>query len=724
MNAKLLEAAGKGDVAAVKSLLDQGADVDADNGRGGTPLYVAAEQGRAGVARVLLERGADPNVKDLEWGRTPLRHASLPDSTPRGKTERAEIIKMLLDKGAGSDGDALSDLISGGHIDAAKTILSRGKVDPSYLNQALRAAKRAGAAEVADALVKAGAKEPGEMDAPRSVERLKRIGGLYRSASGQEVTIGPSPQGDTVLLGRRGQDRVGLLPLDFRMFRSFDMKLVMMLATSELPPSALTLKEGGLTEVYTRVGDAPSTSDSTPSSKTTDAPVARVDPSTTVLPTAKDGNWPGFRGVSSSGVATNSHPPITWDVTTGANIAWKTPISGLAHSSPIVWGNRVFVTTAVPAQDDAVMFRHGNAANTNVDAINRSTHDDVMYTWRVYALDRETGKILWNKTAHEGVPRSHRHVSQTQANSTPATDGTHVVVWLGSEGLYCYDVNGALLWKKDLGALKSGYVIDPSYEWNTASSPVIYKNLVILQVDLIKDSFIAAFDVKTGKEVWRTSRADEVPSWATPLVYEGPTRTEIVTLAPNYARGYDPLTGKELWRLGKHSIYAAPSPIAGPGLFVITSGSGNSVQPIYAIRAGVSGDITLKDDEEKNAAVVWSKLRGGAFIPTPILYDGLLYVTNEGGILAAYKIDTGERVYQQRMTRGGSYSSSAVAADGRIYVSSEDGDVIVAKAGPSFEKLAQNQMNEMIMASPAVSRNMIIFRTQHHVIAIEERSRP
>jgi outer membrane protein assembly factor BamB len=571
-------------------------------------------------------------------------------------------------------------------------------------------------------LIKAGAKEPGEMDAPRSAERLKRVTGLYRSASGQEVTLGPSPQGDTVLLGGRGQNRIGLLPLDFRMFRSFDMKLVMMLSTSALPPTALTLKEGGRTETYTRVGDAVSTSDG--AAKTTEASMGITDPSTTALPAATDGNWPGFRGLSSSGVAAKSHPPITWDVSTGANIAWKTPIPGLAHSSPIVWANRVFVTTAVPAEADAVMFRHGNAANTNVDAINRSTRDETLYTWRVYALDRDTGKILWNKTAHEGVPRSQRHVSQTQANSTPATDGTHLVVWLGSEGLYCYDFNGTLLWKKDLGALKSGYVIDPSYEWNTASSPVIYKNSVILQVDLLKDSFIASFDVNTGKEIWRTSRADEVPSWATPLVYEGPTRTEIVTLAPNYARGYDPATGKELWRLGKHSIYSAPSPIAGPGLFVITSGSGNSVQPIYAIRAGASGDITLKDDEEKNAAVAWSKLRGGAFIPTPLLYDGLLYVTNEGGILASYKIDTGERVYQQRMTRGGSYSSSAVAADGRLYVASEDGDVIVAKAGPTFEKLAQKQMKEMIMASPAISGNMIIYRTQHHVIAIEERSRP
>ena len=239
LNARLLEAAGKGDVATAKALLDQGADVDADNGRGGTPLYVAAEQGHAGVARLLLERGADPNVKDLEWGRTPLRHASLPDSRPQGKIDRAEIIKMLLDKGSGSDGDALSDLIQGGHIEAAKTILSRGKVDPSYLNGALRAAQRARASELVEILVKAGAKEPGPMDSARSAERLKLVNGLYRSASGQEVTLGPSPQGDTLLLGRRGQNRTALLPLDFRMFRSFDMKLVMTLSSSTLPPEGV-----------------------------------------------------------------------------------------------------------------------------------------------------------------------------------------------------------------------------------------------------------------------------------------------------------------------------------------------------------------------------------------------------------------------------------------------------------------------------------------------------
>jgi outer membrane protein assembly factor BamB len=722
LNAQLLDAAGKGDAAAVASLLARGADVDADNGRGATPLYVAAEQGQLEVVKILLDHGADPNVKDLEWGRTPLRHASLPDSRPSGKAARAEIIRLLLARGAGMEGDALVDLISGGHVEAAETIVRHGTVDPSYLNVALAAAQRKGLTDLAKMLVEAGAKEPGPLDSPRSPERLKLVSGVFRSSSGAEVTLGPSQQGDTLLLSRPGQSRFALLPLDFRTLRSFDMTVVVDLKAGSLPPSALTLKQGGRVETYTRVSDtaAPTTSPAANAPRASGAGNRSSEPAIArAIPIARGGVWPAFRGVGASGVADDPRTPTEWDVASGTNIRWKTPIPGLAHSSPVVWGDRVFVTTAIAANEDALTFRHGAAAGSNVDAINRSTKDDVPYSWRVYALDRQTGKNLWERVAHEGVPRTQRHVSQSQANSTPATDGSHVVAWFGSEGVYCYSVDGKLLWQRDLGPLTSGYAVDPSYVWNTASSPVIYKKVLILQVDLIKDSYIAALDIDTGKDVWRTPR-DDAPSWSTPLVYEGPERTEIVTLAPNYARGYDPDTGKELWRLGKHSIYAVPTPIAGPRLFLITSGSGNSVQPIYAIRPGASGNITLKDDEDSNQFVAWSKSRGGAFIPTPILYDDLLYVCSEGGIIAAYKADTGERVYQQRLTRGGSYSASPVAAGGKLYFANEDGDVIVVKAGPTFERLAQNSMGELIMTTPAIAQGMLIFRTQHNLIGVAQ----
>ena len=261
--------------------------------------------------------------------------------------------------------------------------------------------------------------------------------------------------------------------------------------------------------------------------------------------------------------------------------------------------------------------------------------------------------------------------------------------------------------------------MDPTYEWNTASSPIIYKNSVILQVDLVSGSFIAAFDIKTGKEIWRTERSDEVPSWATPFIYEGPKHTELVTLASMFARGYDPDTGKELWKLGKHATHATPTPVAGHGLIFLTSGSGNTIQPIYALRPGAEGNITLGDDESANTFVAWSTVRGGAFLSTPILYGDLLYICGGEGILAAYKPVTGERVYQVRLPPN-NYTASGVAADGKLYFPNVDGDVVVVKAGPKFEQLAVNPMGEVIQASPAVSKNMIIFRTQHTVIAVSD----
>ena len=373
----------------------------------------------------------------------------------------------------------------------------------------------------------------------------------------------------------------------------------------------------------------------------------------------------------------------------------------------------MFITTAVPISDASLTFRHGETVGV------ASTREDVPYSWRVYAVDKQSGKILWERVAHEGIPQTARHVMASQANQTPATDGTHLVVWFGSEGLFCYDFDGHLLWRKDFGPLASGRVQDPSYQWNTASSPVIYRDLVILQVDLIDSAFIVALDIKTGRQVWGTER-DEWPSWSTPLLLEGLPGPELVTAASKFARGYDPDTGKERWRLAKHSVVSIPTPVAGRGLIFITSGGGSTIQPIYAVRQGATGDITLNDNEESNEFVAWSTRRGGAHITTPILYGDLLYVCSDGGVLAAYQAETGERVYRERVTRGSRFSASPVVSDGKLYFSSEDGDVVVVKAGPQFERLAVNSMGELIMATPAISEGMILVRTQHHLVAVAE----
>ena len=421
--------------------------------------------------------------------------------------------------------------------------------------------------------------------------------------------------------------------------------------------------------------------------------------------------WPSFRGPQASGVAVGAAPvATTWNVPSGDAVLWKTPIPGIAVSSPIVWGDRIFVSTAV-SSDPSATFRHGYYGDVE------PSKDVSPHVWRLIALDRKTGKVLWDKVAHEGVPKTKRHPKSSQASPTPATDGTHVVVSFGSEGLYAYSVNGDLLWKRDLGVLNAGWFYDPDYEFGAASSPIIWKDLVIVQCDIQQKSFVAAFDVKTGKPVWRTDR-DEIPSWATPTVVEMGGHTELVTQGTNAIRGYDPLTGKELWKLTGNSEVTVPTPIAGPGFVIVTNGY-RGVQPIVAIKPGGRGDLTLKGDATSSDTIAWSTKRGGPYIPTPVVYGDLLYVCSDTGALAAYEVATGTRIYQVRLGgKGGAVSASPVAADGKIYLAGEDGDVFVVKAGRTYELLATNPVGEVLMATPAIADGVVYIRGLKHVIAI------
>jgi len=424
-------------------------------------------------------------------------------------------------------------------------------------------------------------------------------------------------------------------------------------------------------------------------------------------------NWPSFRGPNASGVADGKPAPTAWDAEKNVNILWKTPIPGLSHASPVVWEDRVFIATAV-SSDPKPYFRAGLYGDVD------SADDQSKHSWKVYCLDKKTGKVLWEQTAYEGVPKVKRHIKATHANSTPATDGEHLVAFFGSEGLYCYDLKGKLKWKVDLGTLDSGWFYDPDYQWGMASSPIIYKNLVILQCDVQKDSFVAAYDLKDGKRVWLTPR-EEIPSWGTPTVYEGKERAELITNATKFVRAYDPLTGKELWRMSGNPEVTATTPVAAHGLIYICN-SYRPNQPIYAIKPGATGDISLKDGKETNEHVAWSKQRGGTYMPTPVVYGDYLYALANQGVLSCYDARTGERLYQQRLgAKGGSYSASPVAADGKLYLASEDGEVHVVKAGPKYELLATNPVGEVMMATPAISDGVLVIRGQKHVYGIMER---
>jgi outer membrane protein assembly factor BamB len=337
----------------------------------------------------------------------------------------------------------------------------------------------------------------------------------------------------------------------------------------------------------------------------------------------------------------------------------------------------------------------------------------------VLCLDKDTGRILWERTAFTGLPKVKRHTKASQANSTPVTDGKRVVGIFGTIGLLAaWDMEGKPLWTQDVGVLDSGWFFDPDYQWGHSSSPIIYRNTVIVQADRQKHSFMAAYDLDTGKEVWRTER-DEISSWGTPTLFRTEGRDEIVTNGPKI-RAYDPATGTVLWTLGPNSEVTVGTPVVGDGLVYVTGGY-PPVRPIYAIKPGASGDIELTKEKTTSDAIAWSNDREGTYIPTPIVYQGILYTCGNNGVLSAYDAKTGERLYRARVGGGGSFSASPVAADGRLYFANEDGDIFVVRAGRTYEELSKNEMKEVIMSTPAISDGVIVVRTLGHVYGIGEK---
>ncbi len=438
-------------------------------------------------------------------------------------------------------------------------------------------------------------------------------------------------------------------------------------------------------------------------------PPSRPSPGTTV------GSWPSFRGTTASGVAEQQNLPEGWNGKTGENVLWRTPIPGLAHSSPVVWGERVFVTSAVSTKPNAT-FRPGLYGDGD------ASDDRSRHRWMIYAVDKKNGKILWERIAHEGEPIEKRHIKSTYASATPATDGRLVVAWFGSHGVHAYDVNGRFLWKVDIGRIDIGAYDIPTYEWGPASSPIIWNGLVIIQCDTQADSFILALNADTGETVWKTDR-EELPSWGTPTVALTPSGPELVTNASNFIRGYDPRTGKELWRIGRSSKITAPTPIFSDNLFVVASGRAPE-RPIFVVRPGMKGDLTLPAGETSSQAIVWSRVGRGSYMPTPLIYKGLLYVLANNGVFDAYELSTGKEVYRERLANVGSgFSASPIAADDKIYLSSEDGEMSVIAAGSTFKHLATNSMGELLMATPALSEGVMYVRSSTSLFAVGRKKR-
>jgi outer membrane protein assembly factor BamB len=423
---------------------------------------------------------------------------------------------------------------------------------------------------------------------------------------------------------------------------------------------------------------------------------------------AADSNWPQFRGPDASGVA-NGTPPIEWNGESGKNILWKAEIPGLGHSSPIIWGDKIFVTSAVPEAGESTL-------KVGLYGDIKPVEGEGPHKFNVYCVDRKTGKILWERTAASGQPKIKRHPKSTHASPTPATDGKHLVVSFGSEGLFTYDLDGKLLWKKDFGILDSGYYVVPDAQWGFASSPIIHDGVVIIQADVQKNSFLGAFDVNNGKELWRTARTD-VPTFGTPAVApytaDGAKGLQVVVNGWKHIGGYDFKTGKELWSLKGGGDIPVPTPVLQDGLIIITNAHGQA-RPIYAIHTDASGDIT-----ESKTSIAWKVDRAGNYMQTPLLDKGLGYFCFDNGILTVYQLGTGEKLYQQRLGSGTSgFTSSPVASGDRLYITNEDGHTYVLAKGGEYKLLGENELGETVMASPAISGDVLYIRGRKHLFAV------
>ena len=448
-------------------------------------------------------------------------------------------------------------------------------------------------------------------------------------------------------------------------------------------------------------------------------------------PVYQQTDWPAFRGNGGRGVAEGFSIRTNWNADPAANktladsqangVLWQTKVPGLGHSSPVIFGNKVFLVTAVASADDVPLQtkRGGNTA---------AADDNGEQEWLILCYDKTTGKELWRKTARKSKPRTTRHPKATHANTSVCVDGKHVLAFLGSEGLHCYDMDGELLWEKDLGTIDvSKYGIG----WGFASSPVIHGDRIVIVCDAPEDPYLAALKLSDGEEVWRKSRRGICErGWGTPLIDADGDSAQVVVNGFPWILSYDLATGDERWRVKGGGDNPIPSAFEAHGNFYITSAHGGPA-PIVVVRRDATGNLSLdktdennKDkaeqsaDTKTNSGLVWRSERGGSYMSTPVVYGDYIYLGNSNGSVRCFNAKTGESVFQKRLGREAGVIASLVAADGKIFCASENGKVYVLKAGPKFKILAANEMGSPCFATPAFSAGVMFIRTTDRLVAV------
>lgn len=427
---------------------------------------------------------------------------------------------------------------------------------------------------------------------------------------------------------------------------------------------------------------------------------------TTVLSAVAQSNWPQFRGEQSLGVATNPNLPTTWSAT--QNVVWKTAVPGFGWSSPVVWGDQVFVTSVVrdgevePPKKGLYFGGERRTPSTNTQH------------WMVFSFDWQTGKTNWAKEVHAAAPATSVHLKNTYASETPVTDGEHVYAYFGNLGLFCLDRDGKEVWSQKLGPFKT------RAGWGTAASPVLHRDRIFIVNDNDEKSFLVAFNKKTGEQLWRVER-DEKSNWATPFVWENGQRTELIVPGTKRVRSYD-LDGKLLWEFGGMSSIVIPTPFAKFGLLYVCSGYvGDKTRPVFAIRPGATGDISLKDGEISNPFIAWYEKTAAPYNPSPLVYGDYFYVLFDFGFLSCRDARSGKEIYdKQRINLEGTsgFTASPWAYGDKIFCLSEEGDTFVFQAGSDYKLIGKNSLGEMCMATPAIARDSLLLRTAGNLYRI------
>ena len=756
----LWKAAREGDLESLKSTIESGTDVDAATEYGATALFFACDRGHLDIAKFLLEKGANPNAKDTFYQATPITWAQM--------NSNKDIIVLLLENGSDGADDVLIGAVSEGDIEMVKAVLDADVVEEAGLikarDSALRSEELENKEEILALFESRNLPEP--VATPEfSPEELKKFEGKFKA---ENFTVTIEAVESALELGFDGGEKTALVPTSKTEFLLGNAVVRYEFEEKEETEEfkSLIMNFGGDDIELTPVDESEDANEMEEEEAESDQP--KFAPSSTESRQAdlavSSFNWPGFRGNGARGVADGQYPPTQWHVNADnaeeesdekeepedevngsdeaeeadanddqdieeqdneeqdaeepvradSNLKWKTNVPGLGLSSPAIWGDRIFLTSTVPEGPG-----DNDELKTGLYGDVESVEDDRVHEFQVFCYSKTDGSLIWKKTANKKKPSVKRHAKSSHANPTVATDGEHVVAFFGSEGLYCYTNDGQLKWELDLGLLDSGWFYDPGYQWGFASSPIIYQNKVIIQCDIQGQSFVAAFDVANGEELWRTDR-EEIPSWSTPTVHNFGDLAMLITTGTKAARAYDVEDGSKIWSLKGHSEIVVPTPFVARNMIFVASGY-SPVQPIFAIQPTARGDISLPEGSSTSESIAWSIQRGGPYMPTPIVYGDYLYSCANNGILTCYVATTGEQVYKKRIKVDGgplAFSASPLASDRHLYLASEDGRVVVVKTGPEFEVVATNQCGDSILATPAISDGVVYIRTQNTLIAV------